>query len=207
MRKIIWICSIVIALLPSVFLVLQDSVDPRLLLLDPLVAAEVSNDCCKTYYGIFSTLGVLIWMATAAICGFAVLVLFAANSDRGVLLFALFACAFTGWLGFDDAFLFHENVAPKLGIPQTLILLIYCGLAAGYALLGWKQIQQNDWMLFIIAGGCLALSIFTDAVFHSTDPNVVILEDGAKFAGIVFWFSFHLSAMRKIVLRQFGHQV
>ncbi|MEO1141596.1 MAG: hypothetical protein AAFW66_04535, partial [Pseudomonadota bacterium] len=80
MRKIIWICSIVIALLPSVFLVLQDSVDPRLLLLDPLVAAEVSNDCCKTYYGIFSTLGVLIWMATAAICGFAVLVLFAANS-------------------------------------------------------------------------------------------------------------------------------
>ncbi|MEM9331337.1 MAG: hypothetical protein AAGA53_08415 [Pseudomonadota bacterium] len=201
-RLVFWIGTCLFAFLPIVYLNFQDAVDPRLLLLDPMIAAEVSGDCCQTYYGFFSTLGVIFWMFTTAICGFAALILFAVSAARWRLIFALFAFGFTGWLGFDDAFLFHENIAPKIGMPQELVLLVYCALAAGYTLAGWRIIRRCDWQLFIAAGACLAASLGIDTILHSTDPGVVILEDGSKFAGIVFWFSFHLSAMRQILLEE-----
>ena len=86
--------------LPAVLIastVLQQAVSPHLLYLDPLVAAEVSGNCCKTYYGVMSTLGVILWDATAAICLFAAFVLHQLKAGFPVIRFALIAGTFTAW--------------------------------------------------------------------------------------------------------------
>lgn len=38
----------------------------------------------------------------------------------------------TAWLALDDAFLVHENIAPKLGIPQIADLLLIAAFAMAY---------------------------------------------------------------------------
>lgn len=182
--------------------VMQDTVDPRLLFLDPMVAVEVAGQCCKTYYGIISTIGVMMWLMTATLCLFAAFVLYQLGAASAVVRFALVAGLFTGWLGLDDAFLFHENIAPKLGIPQLAILLVYGGLAAAYTILCVRQILASDVLLFVLAGGFLASSLAIDAFLHSTDSFVTVLEDGAKFFGIACWVAFHVSAMAKAITRQ-----
>ena len=177
----------------------QGHVDPRLLFLDPMVAVEVAGHCCKTYYGIMSTLGVLMWIATAGVCLFAASVLWRALGWAPPTLFALAAGMLTAWLGLDDAFLFHENIAPKIGIPQTVVLAAYVLLALAYVAVSARQILAADAVLFVLAGGFLAASLGIDIIFHSTDSFVVALEDGAKFIGIACWMMFHVTAMARLM--------
>jgi len=189
---------LLVTVIPTLLLaaaMMQTSVDPKLLMLDPMVAAEVSGECCRTYYGIFSTLGVMGWIATTSLCAFAAYLLFVLRAPAQMWGFALFAALFTGFLAFDDAFLFHENIAPKLGIPQTGVLGLYVVLAGLYCLFAWRIILRADFALFITAGFFLAVSMGLDVVLHSTNSLIVSAEDGAKFIGIFCWLGFHASAM------------
>lgn len=193
--------------LPGIILtgaVLQTVVDPRLLFLDPLVAAEVSGDCCRTYYGIISTLGVMMWVATATACLFSAMVLRRLGAPERLIRFALLAGSISGWLAFDDAFLFHENIAPKLGLPQTGVLAFYVLVAMAYCIGHVREIFQADSVIFGLAGTFLATSVGLDVVLHSTDSGIVSLEDGAKFIGIACWMAFHLTAMSSLLRRQFS---
>lgn len=180
--------------------ILQPFVDPRLLVLDPMVAAEVSGVCCQTYYGIVSTLGVFAWIATAVICAFAFWILRRMNAPGRSQIFALVAALFTAWLGFDDAFLLHENLFPKLGVSQTLILCSYVGLATiyGFALLAGTM--RPDLVLFALSAIGLGGSLVIDLVLHSTDSMIVAMEDGLKFVGICCWFGFHALLMVEAVI-------
>ncbi len=179
----------------------QSVVDPKLLFLDPMVAADVSGDCCYTYYGIVSTLGVLMWIATAAVCLFAAFLLWKLNAPARAIGFALLAGVLSGWLGFDDGFLFHENIAPKIGVPQTLVLAIYLVLAAAYSAFSIREILKADVVLFGLAGVFLLASLGVDVVLHSTNSTTVSIEDGAKFLGISCWMAFHVTAMMALVRR------
>lgn len=177
----------------------QNFVDPRLLVLDPMVAADVSGDCCHTYYGIISNLGVFGWIAAATVSTFAAIVMWRFNLKSEFILFAAFAALFSFALGFDDAFLFHENIAPKFGIPQTGILAGYILFAGFYCLLGWRVIWRSDLFLFVSAGTFLALSMGLDVVLHSTDSNIVFAEDGAKFIGISCWLVYHFKTFVDLI--------
>lgn len=180
--------------------IVQPFVDPRLLMLDPMVAAEESGMCCRTYYGIMSTLGVLGWFATMAITAFAAAVLIALAADRKFIFLTLFAAGFTGMLGFDDAFLFHENLAQKIGIAQNTVLAAYGLLAVFYMTLIWQNRRSVSLVMIGTAGIFLAASLGLDVVLHSTDPVIVSLEDGAKFIGICCWLGFHVDAMFRMVV-------
>ena len=60
MTTIVRFAAVVVPMTVVAAVMAQGYVDPRLLFLDPMVAAEVAERCCKTYYGIMSTLGVLM---------------------------------------------------------------------------------------------------------------------------------------------------
>lgn len=193
----IWVRLAALSLSLSILsaVLLQPWVEAKWMFLDPLTAAELSGDCCHTYYGFVSNLGVMAWSATAAVCLFAALVLAAQRRRKALIGFAASAGLLTGWLALDDALLIHEVVFPSFGIPQNAVLVLYLVLGGVYGLASWRTILQSDWLLLFIAGGSLALSMGIDTVFHSLAPTLVYLEDSAKFIGICAWGAFHISTM------------
>lgn len=147
-----------------------------------------------------SNLGVLIWMAAAAVS------LFAAALPRGALRqpedrqLLLHAGMLTLWLALDDLYMFHERLAPDdLGIPQRAVLAIY---AIWVAALVWRfrrvAVQAG------LAPLSMALALLTFSVLiDQLAPGpwfewryLVLVEDGAKLLGIVSWFAWLSSIAR-----------
>lgn len=199
--------TILLSVLILAPVIIQPWIEPKWLFLDPLTAAELSESCCRSYYGFISLLGVMLWVAAAAICLFAAVLLLAARRTGEVLIFALSAGLLTGWLALDDAFLLHERVLPGLGIPQNAILAAYVLLAIGYLIANYRVLLASDFWLLLAGGGALAFSMLVDVVFHSLDPNMVLLEDSMKFVGICAWAAFHISAMAKILILDRGGRI
>jgi len=184
-------------LIPMMFLgvvVFQPWVDPKWMFLDPLTSAQLSGDCCHTYYGFVSTLGVMMWTLTAAICLFTAFVLFASRKHRDIMGFAVAAGLLTGWLALDDAFMVHEVVFPSFGIPQNMVLVAYVVLGGLYLVGSWRVVRSFDFLILLAAVGGLGASLAIDALLHSLNPAVVLAEDSAKFLGIFCWMSFHVTS-------------
>lgn len=193
--------------LPGLFIaivLLQPVEDPKLLFMDALAAAEHSGDCCKPYYGFASTVGIMIWCATAAVCLFSAAIFALWRRSRATILFAASAGLFSGWLGFDDAFLIHEAVLPNMGIPEGVVMAVYIGLALLYTGISAGSILAADKWLFAAACGALAFSVGIDAVFPNVERTYIYLEDSAKFFGIFMWASFHITTMAYLFLRPNG---
>lgn len=177
----------------AAFAGLQPFVDPRLLFLDPMIAGVVSGDCCRSWYGFMSTLGVMAWMAGGAVALFAALVMIRIGRAREDWLPLLLAGTISLGFAVDDVFLVHENLAPKLGIPQVVVLAIYALLALGYLALCWRQLLAYHPVLFGLAGGSLALSLGFDLFGLQGTMSTIVVEDGAKFVGIAAWTSYHIA--------------
>ncbi len=188
---------------PTIFLaivLIQPWAEPKWMFLDTVTAARFSDECCSTSYGFVSNLGIMLWSATAAVCLFAAGIFERANA-RALMWFALSAGLLNGWLALDDAFLLHENVLPYFGIPQNLVLASYVVLALAYAAASWRIILASDYMILLVAGAAVALSLLVDTVFSSLVPSLVYIEDSAKFFGIFSWASFHLTTLYFLVTR------
>ncbi len=174
---------------------LQPWAEPKWMFLDPLTAAQLSGECCSTYFGFVSNLGVMIWSATAAICLFAAALFALLKADRALTWFALSSGLLTGWLALDDAFLVHETVLPSFGIPQNAVIAAYAALALLYIASSWRVILASDFWVLFVGGAALVLSILVDTVFSSLAPGLVYIEDSAKFFGIFCWASFHITTL------------
>jgi len=190
-------------LLPALFLfviLLQPWAEPKWMFLDPLTSAEFAEECCPPYYGFVSTLGVLLWAVTAAICLFSALLIFVGKQNTALLKFALSAGILTGWLTLDDAFLLHEKVLPSFGVPQNGVFVIYIALTLAYVLYSWRTILASDFWILAIGGAGFAISLGIDVFFHSLIPVLVYLEDSAKFIGIFSWASFHITTLGRALI-------
>jgi len=197
-----WIRAITFTV-PAIFLaiiLLQPWAEPKWMFLDTVTAARFSENCCSTSYGFISNLGIMLWSATAAVCLFSAGV-FARINARALMWFALSAGLLNGWLALDDAFLLHENVLPYFGIPQNLVLATYVALALAYAAASWRIILASDYVILLVAGTAVAMSLLVDTVFSSLAPSLVYIEDSAKFFGIFSWASFHMTTLYFLVTR------
>ncbi len=178
---------------------LQPWVDPRWLYMDTQTVGELSGDCCHIYDGAMSTLGIMLWAATAAVCLFAALLFFPAHRTRAVL-FGLHGFTLSALLALDDAYLLHEVAGPKIGIPQTLMIGLITAAIVTYLGLQRRYLFGSYSWLLGLSLSCFGLSVGIDQVFHSTGSVWVVAEDGPKFIGIVAWFLFHLMTQVKLVL-------
>ena len=88
----------------------------------------------------------------------------------------------------------HEDVLPRLGLPQLAIQAGYIGLAMVYALLLHREILARRVTLFLLGGLFLGGSLGVDALFPESDTTTAV-EDIAKLFGIVFWFLFVISSV------------
>ncbi|MBL4870516.1 MAG: hypothetical protein JKX72_06140 [Robiginitomaculum sp.] len=186
---------VAVLLLPIVFLLIitmQPWVDPKWMFLDTVTAAEYSDDCCHVYYGFVSNLGIFLWVATAAISLFCATVFLQWKNAKAILRFAVTAGLFSAWLAMDDAFLLHEIVFPKIGVPQFLVLAIYVLLALSYIISSWRVVLSSEYWILGLGVGGVAISLGVDQIYHSLDPMIVIIEDSAKFFGLFCWFAYHV---------------
>lgn len=151
------------------------------------------------FFGVMSNLGLMLWAAAAAVSLLTVLVLM--KSDGEGQKFFLASGALSLWLLFDDAFLFHEELAPKhMGIITEAVL---AGLAV--AVVAWlaafrREILAVGPFFLVLSLGMFALSLGVDfaADFFPADETEaswrIFYEDAPKWLGIVFWLAFHINA-------------
>lgn len=170
------------------------------LLRDPLAVAQLSTQCCHSYYGALSNLGVLVWCTTAAICLFAALLVFNARGWSQDSRFLAAAGVVTGVLTLDDLYLLHDHVLPNYGVPDLAMYSAYGLLCLGFFLRFRDTIAKHDPVALLLAGAFLALSIVVDSLVHSDTSTRILIEDGAKLYGISLWAAFYITAALRLCL-------
>jgi len=144
------------------------------------------------YLGGLSYLGILLWCATVAICFFSYVLFQRTGRRKTDPLFFLLAGLVSTLLLTDDLFRLHEIVFPVyLHLHEYTLYALYAVMIAFLLLRYRTTILNTDYMLLMFALGCLGLSLFSDMLtdmFFSSVSGATLLEDGAKFIGIVSWF-------------------
>lgn len=149
---------------------------------DVLVAADA-----PIYFGIQSQIGIFFWAATAAICFYSSRLIDSSVHKK----FLIFSGCITLFLGLDDIFMFHEIVFPSLGIHQKIVFLSYAVVMLFYGLKYTKLLLKTDYILLVLAVGGFGISLVADNFFYNYSEYITqLLEDGAKFMGIVSWTLF-----------------
>lgn len=156
--------------------------------LDPAVLLGASP-----FLGVASNLGILLWAGTAAITLFTAMLLQRRDQQPDFATFLRGAGLLTGWLLLDDLFLFHEWLFPiVLGIPQALVLIVYCGAVALFLRRYVALILRTDYWLLVLALAWFSLSVGVDQLATDVFARNVLyfVEDGAKLLGIVGWLGY-----------------
>jgi len=139
--------------------------------------------------GLLSTIGILFWCTTAAVTLFSGTVM----SKRGEKRQASFLFCFgllTLILLLDDLFEFHEELAPRyLGIPDAISYAVLAGLTAASLIAFRDVIWRSEYLLLILALMFFSFSVVIDASDGLSVGSdwMYLVEDGAKFLGIVSW--------------------
>lgn len=91
----------------------------------------------------------------------------------------------------DDLFLLHEEVyRDYLLIPEKITLFAYGSIVLLYLAVFRKTILQTNFLLMGLAITFFALSIAVDLLTGNDSQIGFLLEDGAKFLGIVGWSAY-----------------
>jgi hypothetical protein len=90
----------------------------------------------------------------------------------------------------------HDDLLPKSGLEQELVLIVYAVVALGFLWWFRKIFLANDWPLLAVALVALSISLVLDfEEIHHHIPYVegdlkVWLEDGLKLFGFGFLAAF-----------------
>lgn len=150
------------------------------------------------YVGALSLVGLFLWAAAAAVCLFVAALLWRHPSRSAERTFFLGAGVLTAMLLLDDAFLFHESIAPDdLGIPGSAV---YGAYGTAVVALFWthqRAVWNSAYSILGVSVAFLAASVGIDLMIdHEFVPPALLaqapgleyyLEDGAKLFGIAGW--------------------
>jgi hypothetical protein len=159
----------------------------------------------SSFLGFVSNIGVWLWICAGTICLFSAGVGgFSTDRKHKQLLILIGLLSLV--LAVDDFFLLHDRY-----LPQRMVFLFYAFFAITLLVRYFKKIMEIDGFAFLLAGGLLALSIFTDLNQRKIPfdyAHVQVAEDGFKFVGAASWlyFSYRLASFRLIRSADTGSQ-
>lgn len=147
--------------------------------------------------GFLSSLGILLWWASAAIYLHTAAVVrrvgtVATDPSAGFLTSSGLLSAY---LALDDLFQIHEHLAPEyLGVPERGVYAVL-GLATGAYLWHYRRLlREGECRLLWLALAGLAVSVAVDALLERwlwrLGDWLYLLEDGTKWLGICCWAAF-----------------
>lgn len=145
------------------------------------------------YIGFLSQASIFLWAATAAVLLFAGLILPNRTVTPGQKAFLLTSGLLTMFLGADDAFLIHDKILPRIGVPETIVFAGYLALVLLFIVRFRQLIVKTDYVLLGMSGVFFAISILLD-VFEPGFLPFHLLEDAAKLAGILCWLAYFFRA-------------
>jgi len=154
------------------------------------------------YYSAISSLGILCWAMTAALCCFTGL---AVKGDARTYLLGM--SALSAFLCMDDLFMFHEGVFwPLFHIPQKVTYAVYMTFVALHILRCRDYVLQGCWGALVIALGLMGSSAAIDVLFSYMPPEITATyyEDSFKFVGIVIWLGYFWNECRRALDRGRG---
>lgn len=159
--------------------------------------------------GMLSSLGNLLWGASFFISLFTALTL-RLSIDKKDFLFLITSALLSGYLLFDDFFMFHDFLAPGyLGIKEQGIFLFLITGGITYLYFNRNAILKTNYWMLMIAMALLALSVFMDAVYLPFTAGRFghwknLLEDGPKWLGIACWCSYHVLTSHQYIKERLG---
>lgn len=144
--------------------------------------------------GILSSMGILLWWASASIYLFSSYLLRNVSGPFGHG-FMLHSGLLSVYLGLDDLFQFHEHLAPQyLRLPEWGVYVILAIVTSVYLWHHRHALMRRDALLLMSSLSLLASSVALDAVFGRwlwrLRDWTFFVEDGAKWLGICFWVAF-----------------
>lgn len=155
------------------------------------------------YAGIISTIGILLWCATTAICFFSSF-LAGFEGKRVWGLFLLCSGILTSILLFDDLFQMHRIFYPKFFHLATICVYGTYGLFVFWYFIHFqKQIRETEFLLLTFSLIFFVLAVAVDTV-HFVSRGSTALSDGWKLFGIVTWFTYFTRTCWKVVCFSFG---
>jgi hypothetical protein len=157
------------------------------------------------YIGLFSTAGISLWAAAAAICLLLTSVLPAGVERRLFLAGGVVSLI----LGADDGFLIHETIKNTIGIPSPVTIGLYGIVTVVLFARVWSYLtRRSEFWVFVLAVVLFAVSVVLDGAGEAglpTPPFSAIIEDIAKFLGIATWTTFFAlagaAALRRLIAR------
>ena len=155
--------------------------------------APLVNFKINPFIGIISNVGILFWCTSASVCFFSYFLTMLKKGPKKInnSLFLRFFGLISLLMLFDDLFLFHESIAPKLFLSEKLVYVCYLAIVSFGITRFRKVILQTEWIILCLAFVFFFLSLIFDIFESSLNiPIIFILEDGLKFLGIASWSSY-----------------
>lgn len=145
--------------------------------------------------GGLSNVGVLLW----ALAAFAALFAAKVRPHSPSRLPLIAGGSFSALLLADDFFRLHDTKLQGSSMIETLISAGYVGMAALLVGAFGDWLKRTDRLLLAAAFGMLAVAVVIDRAASAMGINVesglgVLVEDGAKFVGIVCWAFYWVGA-------------
>lgn len=125
------------------------------------------------YVGALSILNNMVWAIAGAVAVCAAALVPARRrwaSVLGLLLLLLAA---------DDAYLVHESVAPRVGIPEQATYALYAVIGGWLFVHSFRHHRDGSTLALAIGGVVLAVSSAVDVLFFGQ----YLAEDGTKLVG------------------------
>ena len=160
----------------------QTRIPLRELLLDPTALRNV-----PWYSGIVSNLGILVWTVAAASALGGAWVARETNRPSASRFLGTGGIV-TVILLLDDLLLLHSTVLPRLfDIQKPAATLLVVSPAVAWLLVFAGEVRRTRWVILVGALVSFAVSLAADFVLHPAASAELLLEDGAKFLGVLAW--------------------
>lgn len=143
-----------------------------------LDSASISRSAI--YYGLLSTIGLMIWAATAAVTLVGAAILHEVNRPISRMLVA--GGLLTIVMNFDDAFQIHTRM-----LPENAVMLTYVAYVSIFLFYFRNELLKTYFPLLGLALIGFAISSFIDLTIDFNSVTTFV-EDVFKFTGIVLWF-------------------
>lgn len=160
--------------------------------------------------GMLSNLGIYFWCISATTSFFSAALLYATN-QREHLSFLFSSALLSAYLMLDDAFLFHEDIAERIfGLNEKAVFVVLGLAVLAYLFRFNRVILQTNYLHLLAAFVFLSSSVTVDSILEPWVENLgdweFLIEDGAKWLGIVSWCVYHTQTAFSFVLNGFNKQ-
>lgn len=158
---------------------LQNEVPVEDLLLDATVVSGT-----EWYVGMLTSLTVLGWSVAVMGCAATAYVAHLVGRTGAMVAFRSASFVFALLL-FDDLFLLHSSVFPRLfNVSKTVVLAAEMVIALLWLVPSRLELARTRWSILLGAAAAFGASIVIDVLGAPQSGGVLLAEDGAKLFGV-----------------------